>query len=131
MAFDYAAKRAMANKAIIKFGRSITIRRMTRASFNSTTGKYGTESSTDYTAYAAVLPATSGAINAHDIRFANDTLIESNMRSLLISSQDLAITPEPGDLVIIDSVTWKIIGNNPLAPGGTAVIHRVTIERGI
>ena len=127
----YEDRRAAAARVIQKYGRSVTIRRTTAGTLNTTTGVYTGGSYTDYTAYAVVMKATAGAVEAHDIRFKNETLIESNLRTLLIVAENLDIVPHPGDQVIMDSETWKIIGNTPVAPAGTYVVHRVTIERGI
>lgn len=82
-------------------------------------------------ASALVMPASAGAIQAFDIRFEGGTMIESNLRSLMIGATDLEITPKPGDTVQFAGETWTLLGNTPLMPDGKTVIyHQCTAKRG-
>lgn len=130
MSFDYASKRIVADTMIEKYGRTITIRRASAGTYDPATGTMSGSTDTDYTAKAVVMSASKGTVEAFDIRIQGGTLLESNLRSLIVSAENLSITPQPGDQVIMDSETWSVLGNTPLAPDGTVVMHQVGIKKG-
>lgn len=84
-----------------------------------------------YPTHAIVSPASAGAVQAFDIRFESGTLLESNLRSLMIAAHGLAIRPKPGDIVELAGERWTLLGNTPLMPDGeTAIYHNGTVKRG-
>lgn len=145
---NYSATAKKVAKQLAAKGTTITIVRpgdstgWTRG-FDALTGEYYWEDSegtivtadpaipTEYHAAALVMPASAGAIQAFDIRFEGGTMVESNLRSLMIEAADLEITPKPGDTVKFGGETWTLLGNTPLMPDGkTVVYHQCTAKRG-
>lgn len=124
--FDYARSRATADRLIVRFGRAVPIKRAQPAG-NPWDPPLGALSV--YEAKAAVLPASQGTIEAFDNRLEGGTLIEENLRFLLMSAEMKkvegvgpdAIEPKSGDVVHFDGERWVVLGCTPMNPAGTAV----------
>lgn len=128
--FNYAKSQATALRLIQKFGRQITIKRSVPGSTAPPYSPYnpGPETTATYTATAACLPASKGTIEAFDNRLEGGTLIDENLRYVLMAPQ-IEITPKSGDVLEFDGSSWTVLGNTPLSPAGTIVLHQMGVRR--
>lgn len=122
----YTAQIATALRLIEAKGTELTITKPgTSGGFNQPPG-----AGTAYTAKCVILPASSDSVRAFDNQFSDGTLIEQNLRKLLIAASGLTQTPEAGHTVSHDGATWSLIGVTPLAPDGTAIIYKAVMMVG-
>jgi len=127
----YDSQIKLAERLITEKGVAITIRRYTSdagtgyQSFTSEETNY-----IDYSTYAVRLPATGGKVQAFDIRAIDPNLNINELEFLLTKARGLAITPRPDDEVSFDGVNFmKVLGNTPLQPDGTPIIHGLSIRK--
>lgn len=109
----YAALSQSASRAITKYGRSITVRRVTNT---GTKAWEPSQSNTDYSVTAVVRDANSGEVDG--------TRILAQDRFWQIAAADLAITPEPGDRVV-DTDEYQVLDVSTTKPGTTALLHLI------
>lgn len=139
VAFNYARAQQTAKKLLTKFGRQITLKRSSPGSTLPPYSPYspGPATQVSYTCTAACLPASKGTIEAFDNRLEGGTLIDENLRYVLMAPQivrtsetgDDNVTPHSGDVLEFDGDKWTVLGNTPLNPAGTIVLHQMGVRR--
>lgn len=125
--FNYDKTAATAQRLIDKFGRTLVLKQLAPGTGPEHNPGPGVE--TPYNITAAVLKAKQGTLNAFDNQLVNGTLIEENLRSLLIAAKGLAVIPKSTDTVEFDGSTWSILGVTPLKPADVTVIYTASVRR--
>ncbi|MEH6483029.1 MULTISPECIES: hypothetical protein [Pseudomonas] len=128
MADVYVRMQATALRLIAKYGRIVPFSRNVDGEYDPGTGGVG-ETTEPEDATVVVLPASGGTVQAFDIKFDNGTLIETNIRALIIAAKDLAWMPVPGDKATFDGETWTFIGCTPVNPAGTPIVYKASVRR--
>lgn len=133
--FDYVKSQNTADRLIKKFGqpRIVSLQRFIPASgpaSNPTPQGYGTA----FDVTAVVLPASKGTIEAFDNRLERGTLIEENLRYIIVSpllpgGGVLNQAPKSLDKFTFDGEGWVILGCTPLNPGGIPVYYPCGCKR--
>ena len=103
----------IADKTIMKFGGSITIRRTTDTTYDVTEGEIIKDTS-DTTVNGFL-----EKINKVEV---ND-LISQNDKKLLVSGKDLTFTPTTKDKILISSIEYKIIQIDVDSAENTDVVY--------
>ncbi|MDE1996775.1 MAG: hypothetical protein KGI75_30020 [Rhizobiaceae bacterium] len=111
--FDYAGARATAERLIKRFGQPGKLRRVT-----ATGPDYDPEQTVED--YACLLVALD-----YDQQFVDNTLILSGDRMVYLSTQDLAVTPDLSDRLVIDGAEHAVISITSLSPAGTVVFWQI------
>ena len=112
-----------------RFGVPIVIATRTNGAYDPATGASSATEQTQST-YAVVQPASGGTVQAFDIRFERGTLIETNLRALMLSAHGLSFIPGPGDTVTgIEAATWTVLGVTPQSVAGVPVSYNMTVRR--
>ena len=93
------ALKKVANKAIIKFGGDITIKRTTLSEYDISTGEV-VKNQTETTVKGFLENVSSTEVN---------DLISQNDKKVIVSSEDLTFVPTTKDKIIISSIEYKII----------------------
>ncbi len=129
MTFNYAATAATADRLLKRFGTTLSFERDSEPEYDPGTGN-AASTLLEWTAIAAILPASKGTIEAFDVRLENGTLIESKLRALLISAVSSVRMPVPGDRVLFpDGKKGVFLGCTPLnVDGRTPVIYQGTVK---
>ncbi len=99
--------------------------------FNPDTGMYeGGSSTITFTGVAVILPASQGTVEAFDVRFDGNSLLESRLRALLIAAHGMTHEPAPGDVVTFpDGKQGSLLGCTPLNPdGANPIIYQGTVR---
>lgn len=133
--FDYDKSAATALRLLTKFGREITLKRITPGegpAYNP-----GPSITVTYKAIAAVLPASQGTIEAFDNRLEGGTLIDEKLRFVLMAPQIVRVSEEGPDTIAplsldvlnFDGYDWTVIGSTPLSPAGVPVLYRMGVKR--
>lgn len=107
----------------------LTFSRSVPGEYDPETGSSTT--SLAWTGIAVILPASKGTIEAFDQSFESGTLIESNLRALIIAAQGMERAPAPQDSVTFDDGSvWTLLGCTSLDPDATTpIIYRGTVKR--
>lgn len=129
MAFNYARAADTAARLLAQFGQSVTLTRTVAGGYDPATGVTSPDVTQTQVATAVMLEASQGVVESFDVRFEADTLIESNLRSVIIAAEGLAWAPKPADKLVVAGETWTVIGMTPTNPAGVPVIYRVTVKR--
>ena len=117
---DYTAIATSAQSQIEDAGLPITVTRSTVDSFDPALG---------YTVPGADIVATGyGVQPAYSARDIDGTVIKRGDMRLLIGPE-LAIVPEVGDTVTVDSVTWHIVNVDNLTPAGTDLLYTCQVRK--
>lgn len=123
----YTELAADAEELIAEFGQQMTFSRTVHGDYDPSAGG-SSQTTVTWTGNVVVQPASQGTIESFDVRVVDGTLIESNLRSLLISAA-MERAPEPGDKVAFEGSTWTLLGATPLNPSGTPLIYTATARR--
>ena len=113
-----------------RFGVAIVVTRDTPGAFDPVTGGPTPGVTLTQSTYAIVQPASGGTVQAFDIRFEAGTLIETNLRALMLSAHGLSFVPGPGDTVTgIEGSEWTVLGVTPQSVAGAPVTYNMTVRR--
>lgn len=119
MAFDYTATRTTASTLIAKFGFSVTFTRPTAGqTFDPVDGSYSGGTPTTIVGNGVLT-------NFTDDETTNE-LIERGDKRLLFEAGNGA--PEIDDTVVINSVTYRVMDVQTIAPGNVDVIYKVQLR---
>lgn len=129
MAFNYARAADTAARLLAQFGQAVTLTRTVAGGYDPATGVTSPDVTQTQVATAVMLEASQGVVQSFDVRFESGTLIESNLRSVIIAAEGLAWAPKPADKLVVAGETWTVIGMTPTNPAGVPVIYRVTVKR--
>lgn len=125
--YDRMASTAL--RLIGNYGRQIEFSRTVGGEYDPDAGEPTGSTTETEQATVVVLPASNGTVQAFDIRFDNGSLIEQNLRALVIAAKDLAWMPAPGDKASFDGADWTFIGCTPINPEGTPVVYKAAVKR--
>lgn len=128
MADIYEELQQDALELLEEFGRKIPFSRTIDGEYDPETGGSSGTTQTE-TATVVVLPASNGTVQAFDIKFDNGTLVESNLRALVIAAKGLDWMPSPGDKATFDGADWTFIGCTPINPAGTPLVYKASVRR--
>jgi hypothetical protein len=101
-------------------GETITYRRVTHSSYNTTTLQ-STASVESYTIKAGVREYRAREIGG---------LVQQGDREVRIAAADLSFTPRPNDQVVIGGKTYQVVSVNTRSPFNEAAIHIVQVRGG-
>ncbi|WP_019170671.1 hypothetical protein [Pseudaminobacter salicylatoxidans] len=125
--FNYAKSQATAERLLKKFGRAVTLKRLVPG--GGSPWDPGEPTWQEYPATAAVLPASKDTIEAFDNRLEGGTLIDEQLRYVLMSAVGLPVEPKSLDVVNFDNNDWVVLGCTPLNPAGTPVLYPMGVKR--
>lgn len=125
----YTRMRAKANELLTKFGRQVTFTRWGEVR-DEVVGTVTASALTTQTLRAATLPASSGTLEAFDVRFMPDVADGRELRFMVCAAEGATFRPEPKDTVDFgDGVQWRVLGNTPLSVDGTDIIYSIGTEK--
>ena len=128
--FNYSASAATASRLLAKFGQVVTLSKTTPGAYDPVTGEHADSVTVSQSVTAVFLAASKGTVEAFDIKYESNTLIETNLRSMTIAAKGLDWPPEPGHVVEYQEELWSMIGVTPLNPtGDVPVIYKASIKR--
>ena len=107
-----------ASKVVNKFGGSITYRRITTGTYNTSTGTIG-EVKTDSSIKGVLDGVTKSEVN---------DLIRANDKKLTISAQGLSSDPTPQDRILISSIEYQIIQVLKYEQNNTAITFELILR---
>ena len=107
-----------ASKVIAKLGGEVTIRYVTPAAYNTTTGT-STESASDIELKGVVEDVRQSEVN---------DLIQSDDRRLTVAAKDVTTTPGTKDRVVIGSVVYQIIRVRTTEQDNTPLTYELTLR---
>ena len=124
MSFDYLETASDVDELLIEFGQPVTIRTVTTGAYDPATGSVSS-SSADVIGNGAVFDFV---LHLSGTSFVAGTLIASGDKQLLLSPVGIT-PPQPGSLVIIGGVTWKIEAVKVTGPAGIAVLYELLLRK--
>lgn len=127
MSAFYDRMSATTQRLIGQFGRTVTLRRVSRTYDPITGGE--TETVEEQAVTCVILPASKGTVEAFDIKFESGSLIESNLRAVKLPAKGLQWPPAPGHEMLFDGETWRVIGVTPSSPGGVDLVYSLSVQR--
>lgn len=127
MSAFYDRMAATTQRLIGQFGRTVTLRRVSRT-YDPITGSEA-ETVEEQAVTCVILPASKGTVEAFDIKFERGTLIESNLRAVKLPAKGLQWPPAPGQEMLLDGETWRVIGVTPSSPGGVDLVYSLSVQR--
>jgi hypothetical protein len=111
----------MAARQTSSKGREITIKHYSPVS-DKVSGKVTKGTATvSFITTAAILPASSGTVEAFDNRLENGSLANREVRYVLAAALGATFVPASLDEIEFDSEVWEVLGCTPLNPGGIDV----------
>jgi hypothetical protein len=125
---DYASIALKVNDGLARAGSTMTLRRTAKGTYDAAAGTFGTDTVTDYSVSGLILSLgkpTSGSGQ----RFFNDVLVQTDDRLVAIGSSGLAISPRPGDQVVIDSVVWNVMSQVVINPGAVNLMFKLLLRK--
>lgn len=129
MADIYEELQHEALELIDEFGRKITLSRSVDGEYDPETGGSTGGSTETEQASVVILPASNALVQSFDIKFESGTLVESNLRALVIAAKGLEWMPSPGDKASFDGADWTFIGCTPINPAGTPLVYKASVKR--
>lgn len=114
----YDKMAATASRLVVKFGKSITIRRTTAGTFDPVTGTQTGDTTADLT--------TNGIEQKIDTKLIDGTRIQNGDRMFVF---DKTQVPTVEDQIIVNSVPWSIVMVTPVSPAGTDIVYFVQVRK--
>lgn len=115
--------------AIEDNGEPVTFKRLQPGAYDPITGSTAELPPLTFQRMAIVSKASGGMIQAFDNRFENGTLIETNLRSVIVAGLDLPFEPMPGDVAEFDDASWNVLGSTPERAEGLNITFNLTVKR--
>lgn len=108
----------VATNVLKALGADVTIRYVTSAAYNTTTGLSG-ETVSDTNVKGVVQAVSKSEVNS---------LIEAQDKRLIVSAEELATAPGTKDRVVISSVVYQIISVNTVEQDNTAITYEMVLR---
>lgn len=121
----YSAQIATAQRLIKAKGAAVTVTQ-TATTYDPITGG-SVPTDTTYSTTAVLLPPDTQTLQAYAAQFEDGTLVLSKVQMALLPAFDA--TPAPGDTLTAGGVEWSVVGVEPLAPDGAAILHKTLVSR--
>lgn len=122
MGFYEGLRDNTAKNLLIKFGRSMTLKKLNEGVFDTNTSTK-TDTETSYTVKGITVDI--------DRHIAQGVQAEYWNQMPIISASGLGVVPSSRDSMIIDGVTYKVLKVIPIAPGGVTVIYKLIVSLGL
>lgn len=108
------------SKLVNKFGGTITYRQISGTTYNTSTGSI-IETATDFTIKAVIVTGLPG--NATDVVRKDETseLVQEEQKKIVIAAQDLSITPNLADKIVISGVVHQVEKINVIEQANTPI----------
>ena len=126
---EYTELAADVLAALQEDGFAVTLRRQTAGTFDPGEGSFDGATTTDYAAQALISSQSMSRSGDSGERYFNGTLIKTGDEILILAASGLSVTPQPGDLLIISSITWQLVAIVTVKPGGVALFYRVLVRK--
>lgn len=110
--------RKVASKLMAKFGGTVTIRRVTPSSYNTTTGAI-TETTAD--------TSVRGVLEDVNLREVNE-LIQAGDKRLTIAAADVTNAPTTTDRVLIGGISHQVIRVQTIEQDNTAITYELILR---
>jgi hypothetical protein len=125
MTFDYAKPAATSLRLLIRFGRSVTLRKQAAGAYDPATSS-STITTTDYTGQGALFD-----FNEHTIgqQYGDGVTVLMGDKNLLLAPSGITAAPVPGDLLIFGSDTYQVMRVKAVAPAGTVVLYELHLRK--
>lgn len=117
--YDRAAASAL--RMLTKYGSSGTLRVVTVGEYDPNTGSAPTTEN-DYPVSVAKFDFD---LRMSGTTFAPGTVIIGGDKQIFMAAQGLAVTPAPGNKIIIGSETWNVEGVKELKPAATPILYEI------
>lgn len=119
---DYTPDAQAALQLIAEAGASFPVKR-TGGTFNPATGEAtGTTGELVGTVTAVLLPRWKGGTYEGMDAALKDAIVSGRAKTMLAAAADAIFPPEPGDLVTIGALVWRVVGVTVLNPDGNTPI---------
>ena len=106
------------------------LRVTTPGTYNPVTGEETGETVAEYGCSGLLKPASKGTIESFDVRFESGTMIEENLRAVVLVAYGLPVVPHGGDTLIVHGVPWNVLGCTPVSPdGATYLLFNLGVKR--
>jgi hypothetical protein len=53
---------------------------------------------------------------------------QATTSSILLRAENLPVTPEPGDVLIVNDEFWTVVRNDTVRPTGKAIMHKLELK---
>lgn len=126
---DYTSLAAEALGSLQDAGFSMTLRRTTAGTFSPGGGTLSGGSTDDYIVTGLDQAPTMSQGGGTGERFFSGVMVQADDRFLLLAAFGMEIVPAPGDLLIIDGVSYTIMAVIPVRPGGVDLLYRVLARK--
>lgn len=121
---QYAGITASAAALLARKGALVTLRQTTTGMYDPATQADAGAAATNTVVHAVLLPVGDSR------KFAPGELVRRNVQEAWIAAQGVTVIPQPGDQLLIGSVTWTVLGVTEYAPdGGAPIAWRAYVER--
>lgn len=122
----FADLRGIAEDLIIKYGTSMSLKKVTEGAYTVATGLVTEVESTSYAFNGAIStsPPESGS------KVTPAFSVEAGDLFITLSDSALSVSIEPRDIIVIDSVEWRVISVDPPYDDDTVVVRTVQVRQG-
>jgi hypothetical protein len=126
---DYTETAADVLAALQEDGFAVTLRRQIADTYNPATGGYTGGTTTDYPAQALISSQSMPQSGNTGERYFDGTLTKTGDKILMLAASGLAVTPQPGDRLIVSGIIWQVVALITTEPGGVALFYRVMVRK--
>lgn len=120
MSFDYTSLQNTADRLISKFGRSVTLRRVTAGTYDPSNLSVSGDSNADTTVTVAIM-------NYEEREIDGSVIKRQDMRGYL-AAKNTAL-PSVSDIIIDGSVQYQIVNIRELKPATTSLLYELQLRK--
>ena len=126
---DYSSIAARCKDGLSKGGVSMTLRRTADGVYNPSTGSFSGSAVSDYLTVGLIQARSLYQTGAVGQRFFNGVLVQTDDQFIVLAAAGLAITPAPGDQLIIVGTVFTVMTMIPIRPGGVDLMYRILARK--
>jgi len=115
----YSQLAATATSLLDTYGQTVTLSRLTGATFDPILGQDSGGSTTTWTGSGASFNYNSSEVDGAMV-------LESDIRLVI---EAVSTTPEIGDQVTVDSINYHVVSVNETSPGGTTLKYDLQLRK--
>jgi hypothetical protein len=118
----YSEMATTALELLAEFGVAGVLRRASAGTFDANAGTVTGSSNTDYAITAALFDYS---LKESGASLEDGTVIKAGDKQIYVAASGLAVTPVITDLLIINSITYRMANVKVTAPSGVAVLYEL------
>lgn len=120
----------IAQNLLNQYGKAATYKPIATATYSTSTGVATPAAATSFSVKTLVAPPSKDAYVPKSAQISQRNMVETQMRTLFVAGKtfrDNNVSANPGDVVTLDSVDWKVMIVEPFYSGEQIALYQLSV----